>query len=243
MAIFLAFPVLTSFFPYAMDIDPVQIIGVMIASKINPNLNNNVYYKYSVKVIASLIYCGTTCYGAGICLGIMLFAVMDMEGMDKLSNRMVGNGNHIPFHICVCRFRVVRILVGRTNYVMQKFMGILLLMGIFLAVSCGFGTLRMNGIVNWLTYLAFPGIDLVCYGYNFIHMTLAAVANRNGHKFVGVWKHKVFKKSERKELAACARIGYAMGPIRCIKQYTAFAIADTILNWTVSAAMIQTNNV
>ncbi|CAL8133033.1 unnamed protein product [Orchesella dallaii] len=242
-AIFLAFPVLTSFFPYAMEIDPVQLVGFSLAARINSDWNNTVYFKYSLKIFASLYYCAATCYGVGICLGILLFAIIDLEGMDKLSYRMIGHGNDVRFDLCFRRFRIVRILVERTNYIMQNFMGILLLMGIFLTVSCGFATLKMYGILQTLSYFACPLIALVGYSYNFMHMTLAAVANRNGHKFVGVWKHKVVKKSERKELAACARIGYAMGPIRCIKQYTAFAIADTIINWTVSAAMIQTNNV
>ncbi|CAL8133029.1 unnamed protein product [Orchesella dallaii] len=242
-AIFLAFPVLTSFFPYAMDIDPVQIVCLGLASKINPQLSSDLYFNYSVKIIASFVYCATTCYGAGICLGILLFAIMDLEGMEKLSNRMIGYGNHERFNSCLSRFRIVRIFIGKTNYIMQEFLGILVMMGIFLAVSCGFGTLKMYGILPTVTYFACPFIHLVCYSYNFIHVTLAAVTNRNGQKFVMVWKRKVVKKSEGKDLAGCARIGYAIGPITCVKHCTAFSIADTILSWTVSAAMIQRNNV
>ncbi|CAL8129278.1 unnamed protein product [Orchesella dallaii] len=53
----------------------------------------------------------------------------------------------------------------------------------------------------------------------------------------------VVRKEDRTKLRACPRIAYCIGPLRYVRESTAFAIAETIVSWTVTAALIKDNSV
>ncbi|CAL8137224.1 unnamed protein product [Orchesella dallaii] len=66
----------------------------------------------------------------------------------------------------------------------------------------------------------------------------AAIPNRQGISFVKFWKPYIFSKKEKLQLKASPKIGYSMGPMRIIKKFKAFAIADCIVDWAASGILV-----
>jgi len=232
--IFGSFPVLTFFFPYGSDLHPFQVVFAPIID--SPTASFHIIY--AIKGLASLVYGSTTVYGAGLFLSIMLFTIMDMEGMNQFSSRMGFPTSTVNFGKCLRNFRITQILIGRHNYIMSDFMSHLVFMGVVLAVGCGFGTITLYGSMPITVYASYPCIVVICFGYNSLYFTLTARPRRNGQRFVAKWKEFGFGKRIRLSLKACPEIGYSVGSMRCVTEQTALAIADCIVNWTASFAMI-----
>lgn len=72
----------------------------------------------------------------------------------------------------------------------------------------------------------------------FLLVSLAAVQNGNGKKFLQCWAGHNLTKGERLQLHACPEIGYAFALIRNCKAKTALSIADIILNSTATLVLM-----
>ncbi|CAL8129320.1 unnamed protein product [Orchesella dallaii] len=245
--LFAAFPILTFCLPYQLDFDPLQLVfRSVIKAKETPN-----FIRILIKVTASIIYGMTTFYGAGIVLSVILFAIIDMEGIAQHSSmmnitlpraaarwRFQRNGANFRFRHRLLRYQVTRIWIRNANTIMGTFMAILVATGTFLHVTCSYVAIKLYYSFPLLSYLACPFIVGVCLLIDVIYFMLATVANRNGTKFVGFWRYFLFHKEDRRRLRACRRIGYSIGPMKCVNQRTAFIELECKLSWTASASLI-----
>ncbi|CAL8136410.1 unnamed protein product [Orchesella dallaii] len=254
--IFAAFPLAVFFYPFTLNFHPVHVIFSILVDSPSASIS----IQFLVKFIASIVYSTTTFYGAGICLSIMLFAVIDLEGVQLYCKKLYVSDyrphrknidNHpncfteeaccgnLKFRSCLKRFRITQIMIAISNGIMHTFLGILTSMGILLGVGCAYGTIKMYDSLPITTYLSCPVIVSVCILYDFLHVTLASIPNKQGEMFVVFWKQFTYRRRERRELRACPIIGYAIGPMRRVKMSTALAIADCIFNWAASTALVK----
>ncbi|CAL8129323.1 unnamed protein product [Orchesella dallaii] len=245
--LFAAFPILTICLPYQYTFDPLQLVfNSVIGGTETPH-----FIRIFIKVSASIIYGMTTFYGAGIVLAIILFAIIDMEGIAEHSSMMnttlpraaarwrhKRNGANFKFRRRLLRYQVTRIWIRNANTIMGTFMAILVSTGTFLHVTCSYVAINLFYSFPLLSYLACPFIVGVCLLIDVVYFSLATVANRNGRKFVGFWRYYLFHKEDRRRLRACRRIGYSIGPMKCVNQQTAFLELECKLSWSASASLI-----
>ncbi|CAL8129322.1 unnamed protein product [Orchesella dallaii] len=245
--LFATFPYLTFCIPYQYNFDPLQLVFNLV---IKPT-ETSPFIQILIRVTASIIYGMTTFYGAGIVLSVILFAIIDMEGIAQHSSMMnttlpraaarwryKKNGTNFKFRRRLLRYQVTRIWIRKTNTIMGTFMAILVATNTFLHVTCSYVTIKLYYSFPLLSYLACPFVVFVCLLIDVIYFTLAAAANRNGRKFVGFWRYHLFHEEDWRRLRACRRIGYSIGPMKCVDQQTAFAELECKLSWTVSASLI-----
>ncbi|CAL8129277.1 unnamed protein product [Orchesella dallaii] len=239
--IFLAFPILVTPLSFYLEFDPLQLLIISVFS----SFYDYPSFKYGTKIIASLIYGTTTFYGAQLVLTVMFVAMLDLDGMQYYTSKLFGNSNDNAilshFKICRLRFNITQILIKVTNDIFSEYLFVLVTFGMGMGAFSGYAAISLYDVLPTASYYATPLILGICVTYDFLHVPLAAVPNRNGARFVFFWKTKLFRKMEKLQLRACPRIGYSFGPIRMLSKSTALEIADCILNWTVDLALINSN--
>ncbi len=131
--------------PFAVSYEPVQWILATSSSK--------------SKLFASLIYFVYVTYAAEMVLSILLLIIIFLEGVVSYSSTLhyyklpYSSLMRLKFRLCCKRYRTLQIFLRMGNSIVLEFLTILIFVGILLASSGAFMSLKMYSLLNIFMYL------------------------------------------------------------------------------------------
>lgn len=136
-------------------------------------------------------------------------------------------------------FQILFILIRIGNKVMFNFVSVLVFIGIMAASWSGYVMVKLFSKLPLVVYMACSLVLPLAIIVDFFLVSVAAIQNKNGIKFLKYWKRFLTKNDQKMQLRACPEIGYEVGPIRNCKRKTALTIADNILNVTATLVVLK----
>lgn len=227
---FLSFPICVFAGPFAINYDPWQIL-------VSPWLKPNFLAKLAFAVSYGIL----DFYFASTVLLTMLYAVVVLEGLQHLSQRLCNTIAWQNSKRKMIDFRIMQILIRVCNSETEKPLMVLVFCGILIASGCGYATLKMADKFPPLVYAACPLLVVVIMFANFVMMAMADIPFRCGEKFRTLWvkNGKVGGDMERRWIKSCPSIGYCIGPMKNVGKYASLLISDRIVDLTVNFVLMN----
>lgn len=264
----LAFPTVLLAIPFAIDYDPIQLTVRIFLETVGIQLTVSTFKQFIflifVKLGISLYYflMGVQCIS--MFLSILLFFISIGEGLQlysakfyvhpmKLVLKLRGSQEvdfnyafsdkarcgSIHFSTCYRRFRNCQILLALASNATALLFFVFTCVGVLLAGSCGYVTLKLFDELPILFYLSCPVIFALCIVVVFVLTYLADKPNRHGLRYLRFWSHLVAGKQERRVLRACTEIGYCLGPFRNAKAQIGLLVTHIIFQCTANLLLLD----
>lgn len=133
---------------------------------------------------------------------------------------------------------MVQILICIINQSVDGFVQPLIVMGVLSAACSGYAFVKLGGHLPLIVYVAVSLIFPVNLIVNFVMITLAAVPHKIGVLFNLFWEGRLTKREGRMQLRSCPPCGYSFGFIDTLRMQTALSIADIIVNFAATLALL-----
>ncbi len=196
-----------------------------------------------VKVVSSILY-GYT--GPNIVFSILsaiLIAIAFLENIIYYSSEICSKTSNVYskwyFVVCVNRFKRAQLLIELGNIIYSKFLTVLIFVGIILASSGSYMTIKMYKRVNLIVYLSSPATSIICFTIALILTYLANIPFENSKMFRKKWIPHLTRREHRKMLVACKPFGFNLGPYGIGVAKLGLCICDDIVRNTVNIILLD----
>lgn len=238
--------IIVSFFPVFSiihEFDPIQLyLGVLVPAK---GHSEYLCLKFLSVAHYSVISFQTAATLYRLFLLILMLAICLNALTAKFLIEIVGP-TRFRFRRSLRLFRQFQIINQLANIVMQEFVGALVGLGIVAASGSGFVVIAMYDELPILVYIVCSTPYFVSQVINFVLVYLGTKPMLNGMKYRAKWKALELQldKKSRKELRSLpGQVGISLGCfVRNTKPHTSLSIADVIINFTWTAAVIKRQN-
>ncbi len=219
--------------PFAVSYEPIQWI-----------LNSS---SISSKCFAASVYLVYTGYGSVTIVSIMLLNIAILEGIVSYSSTIHFNKfpfssfMRLRFQRCYKRYRTMQIILILANHIFSKFITILIFVGILMASSGAFVSLKMYSLLNITMYMMGPATTLLAFVLPLWLTYLANFPYKNTKIYKIYWKKFVTGKENKRLLRACVHVGLNLGPYGMVKAILGLHICDDIIRNTVTLLLLGPN--
>lgn len=172
--------------------------------------------------ISSMAYSLETLVGAMSLVYIFLIFINFGDGLATYTRRIYEANSRflrrLRFVGCHRRFVIARLLIAGACRVTSAFFLTLVGLGMTLGATISFIVVDGYRFLPLYQVIAAVPLVFVVVFFNFVLIHLAAIPYNNGRGFVLYWKRHLVRRVERKELKACPKIGYSVGPFRNVRE-------------------------
>lgn len=216
--------------PFAVPFCPVQLVlGTSLP----------------IKLIAAIFYAPLLLYGGSCVFSIMLLLIICLENLAFYSiylrrycaphSETMSRRKFQQFFI---GFRNTQILLKLVNIVFGPFCTALIFVGIFLASSGAYVTVRMYGNIYFLTYFTTTAITVLCFVMALLLTFLAFIPYRHCFYLKHRWASD-FNKEVRKILRASQPGRFLLGPYGYVNARLGLMICDDIIRNAVTILLLN----
>lgn len=145
----------------------------------------------------------------------------------------------VRFTKCYQKVRNCQIMLTLAINITADLFLVLSAVGVLLAASCGYVSLRLFRHLPILFWACCPVIFGFVIVVGFILTYLADKPNRNGLRFLRFWGNLVRGKGERRMLRACSEFGYCLGPFRNAKAEIGLVVTHIIFQCTANLLLVD----
>ncbi len=144
----------------------------------------------------------------------------------------------LKFQRCLKRYRAMQIFVVMANSVVLDFLTILIFIGVLLASSGAFMSLKMYSFLNIFMYLLGPATTILCFALALLLTYLANFPYKNTKIFKSYWKQFVIRREDRQKLRSCVPVSVNLGPYGKATAMLGLKICDDIIRNTVTMLLL-----
>lgn len=170
--------------------------------------------------------------------GILLFVVAMYFVSVKFLDKKQFNQYPESFLTNLKIFRQMQIVMRIGNEAVENFLHTFLSMGVVLAVSSGYMLIRLRDLPLTM-HLIVATIVPLCFIFDILLFTLAAIPTENIVSFISAWKGKLKSKRYRVQLRSCPKIGYSFGFVENCERRTGLTVLDVEVNGMASLSLIN----